>query len=42
MLEPNVLEAYISNYYGYGNWQSDIWFVGMEEGGGKSLEEVQK
>ena len=42
MLESSVLEAYISNYYGYGTWQSDIWFVGMEEGGGKSLEEVQR
>lgn len=25
---------YLTNFFGYGNWDSDFWFVGMEEGGG--------
>ena len=28
---------YLNNFFGYGLWQSDFWFVGMEEGGGNSL-----
>ena len=42
MLDPVKLEAYINNYYGFGSWKSEIWFVGMEEGGGTSIEEVQR
>lgn len=25
---------YLDNFYGYGNWNSNFWFIGMEEGGG--------
>lgn len=42
MLDSNKLKTYIANYYGFGNWNSKIWFIGMEEGGGNSLEEVQR
>ena len=28
---------YLDNFFGYGNWQSNFWFIGMEEGGGNSL-----
>jgi hypothetical protein len=27
---------YLNNFFGYGNWQSNFWFIGMEEGGGHS------
>ena len=42
MLDSDKLSTYINNFYGFGNWDSDIWFVGMEEGGGNTLGEVQK
>lgn len=31
---------YLNNFFGYGNWNSDFWFVGMEEGGGDILQLV--
>jgi hypothetical protein len=34
------LEEFIQFFLGYGNFNSDYWFVGMEEGGGKSFEEI--
>lgn len=27
---------YLNNFFGYGHWQSNFWFVGMEEGGGNN------
>lgn len=42
MLNREKLETYIHNFYGYGNWNSDFWFIGMEEGGGDEFEEVKK
>lgn len=40
MNRDNELELYMNNFFGFGNWNSDIWFVGIEEGGGNSKEEV--
>lgn len=31
------LEYYLQNFYGYGQWKSDFYFIGIEEGGGKNL-----
>lgn len=42
MLYREKLEAYINNFYGFGNWNSGFWFIGMEEGGGKEEPEVKK
>lgn len=42
MLDSKLLENYMQNFYGYGNWKSDIWFIGIEEGGGNSKAEIQK
>lgn len=41
MLDDTLLEAYINSFYGYGNSTAKYWFVGMEEGGGNSLEEIE-
>lgn len=30
------------HFYGYGNYQADYWFVGMEEGGGDTFDKVSK
>lgn len=32
----------MTTFYGSGNYDGDYWFVGMEEGGGNSLEQVRK
>ena len=42
MLEREKVEKYMNSYYGFGNWNSNIWFVGMEEGGGQDEDEVNK
>jgi hypothetical protein len=41
MFDDTLLSDYILRFYGYGNSGGDLWFVGMEEGGGQSFEEVQ-
>jgi len=28
---------YLRNFWGYGNWNSPFWFMGLEEGGGHNL-----
>src|SRR5258708_2448937 len=42
MLSPDLLAAYMHTFYGYGAWAAKYWFVGMEEGGGDSLEEIER
>lgn len=39
-LNDTLLLNFISNFYGYGNYDADVWFIGMEEGGGNSVEEI--
>jgi hypothetical protein len=41
-LDDRLLEKFIRQFYGYGNYQGNFWFVGMEERGGNSLEDVAK
>jgi hypothetical protein len=36
-----LLKDYMDNFFGYGNLDGDYWFIGMEEGGGGSIEEIQ-
>lgn len=36
------IECYINSFYGYGNFNSKVWLIGMEEGGGNSANEVTK
>ncbi|MBC6428260.1 MAG: hypothetical protein GDA55_03395 [Cellvibrionales bacterium] len=42
LLNDNLLEAFAHGFYGYGNLGSAVWFVGMEEGGGDSVGEINK
>ncbi len=39
--DASLLEHFINRFYGYGNYQGDYWFVGMEEGGGNSFADVE-
>ena len=41
MLNDETLERFIHDFYGYGNFSGDYWFIGLEQGGGNSVEEVQ-
>jgi hypothetical protein len=41
-LDDNTLSAYASTLYGYGSYSAPYWFVGMEEGGGRNFEELEK
>lgn len=35
------LHRFAHEFYGYGNYQGKIWFIGMEEGGGNSENEIE-
>lgn len=41
MLEPELLKDFIRGFYGYGNLGAKYWFIGLEEGGGTSIDEIQ-
>ena len=34
------IDEFASGFYGYGDLEAPLWFIGMEEGGGKSAREV--
>ena len=40
--DEQLLQAFMRGFYGYGNYAAPYWFIGMEEGGGDSFEEIQK
>jgi hypothetical protein len=40
LLNESLLKLFIDRFYGYGNLDAPYWFIGMEEGGGNSLEEI--
>jgi hypothetical protein len=41
-LNDEFLQHFMTTFYGSGNYAGDYWFVGMEEGGGDSLDQVSK
>jgi hypothetical protein len=38
--DDQILDEFVKNFYGYGNYNGGCWFVGMEEGGGYSFAEI--
>ena len=42
LFNDQLLHTFMHGFYGYGNYQADYWFVGMEEGGGDTVDEVSK
>ncbi|MFN8486089.1 MAG: hypothetical protein U0350_00775 [Caldilineaceae bacterium] len=42
MFDDELLHAFMNNFYGYGNYQGNFWFIGMEEHCSGSFDEVQK
>lgn len=41
-LNDQLLEAFLSGFYGFGNYRAPYWLVGMEEGGGDSFEAIAR
>lgn len=39
-LDNDLLEAFTEGFFGYGNYEGKFWFVGIEEAGGESFEEM--
>lgn len=39
-IPEELLQQFITTFYGSGNYSGDYWFVGMEEGGGNDLDQV--
>jgi len=42
MIDDDLLQDFIQRFYGYGNYQARFWFIGMEEGGGQTLDEIAR
>jgi hypothetical protein len=42
MLNDQLLEAFMSGFYGFGNYQARYWFIGMEEGGGNKPDDIAR
>lgn len=42
MLDDNLLECFIRQFFGYGSYTALTWFVGMEEGGGYAEAEIAR
>lgn len=41
-LDDDVLNAFMSGFFGYGSPDASVWFVGMEEGGGDRFSEIER
>lgn len=42
MFDDKLLKSFMDGFFGYGNYRGDYWFIGMEEGGGKTPDEITK
>lgn len=40
-LDSELLEAFMEGFFGYGSLDARVWLIGMEEGAGRGIEEVQ-
>ena len=40
MFDQDLLTAFCEQFYGYGDLSAPVWFIGMEEGGGATHQEV--
>ena len=39
--DDTLLADFAQTFYGYGDYNGDYWFVGMEEGGGDSFQYIE-
>lgn len=40
MIDDRRIERFMDGFLGYGNGDAPLWFIGMEEGGGNSVDEI--
>lgn len=38
---PDDIEDHVFNFFGYGNLDAPLWYVGMEEGGDATVESLK-
>lgn len=41
-LNADSVRRFMTSFFGYGSWNANLWFVGMEEGGGESIDEIER
>jgi len=41
-MNDHLLTQYMSQFAGYGNLDGDYWMIGMEEGGGDTIEDIER
>ena len=41
-LNQEILLNRLEHFWGFGRYESECWFIGMEEGGGDEIQEVSK
>lgn len=41
MLENKQIESFADSFFGYGNLDAPLWFIGLEEGGGATIANVK-
>jgi hypothetical protein len=41
VLDPQLLRDFMRGFFGYGHLGAKYWFVGLEEGGGTSIDEIR-
>src|SRR5436190_23890805 len=41
-LSSELLTEYGNQFCGLGSWNAKVWFIGIEEVGGESIDEIQK
>ena len=42
MLDHQLVQSFMHGFYGYGHLGAKHWFVGLEEGGGTSMDEIRQ
>jgi hypothetical protein len=42
MIDEARLRDFVRLFFGYGSWAAPLWFIGMEEGGGNSIDEIER
>jgi hypothetical protein len=42
MINNQLLEEFMKGFYGFGTYSANYWFIGMEEGGGNTIEAIEK
>ena len=42
MIDTDDIRAFMGGFYGYGRYETNYWFVGLEEGGARTINDLSK